>query len=99
MKVQLGPYSYDVEFERSHNSAAQTWGHIKYEEHVIRVDDNIKMERQRVCLMHEVLHGVFELVGHNPDNEEQLITAISPALLEALRRNKEMTEFLLNEEA
>lgn len=47
------------------------------------------------CLMHEMLHGVFEYTGNNPDNEEHLITSIAPALVDVLRRNPEMTAFLL----
>ena len=94
--IVIGPYTYQVEFERSHNGAANSWGHIRYEESVIRVDDTLKDDRRRVCLMHEALHGVFEVTGNNPDNEEALVTAFAPVMVDMMRRNPALVAYLMD---
>ena len=49
-------------------------------------------------LLHETLHAIWDqtpLRFWKDDAEEEAITAITPVLLDVLRRNRKLTEFLL----
>jgi len=49
----------------------------------------------RETILHEMLHCAFEHTGVDPETHEQLIRSISPLLLEMLRRNPELVEWLV----
>jgi len=49
----------------------------------------------RETVLHEMLHCIFEHTGVDPEEHETLIRSISPLLLETLRRNPELVEWLV----
>ena len=49
----------------------------------------------RETILHEMLHCILEHTGVEPDEHETLIRNISPLMLETLRRNPELVEWLV----
>ena len=49
----------------------------------------------RETILHEMLHCILEHTGAEPDEHETLIRNISPLMLETLRRNPELVEWLV----
>lgn len=49
----------------------------------------------RETILHEMLHCILEHTGVDAEEHEALIRSISPLLLEALRRNPELVEWLV----
>lgn len=56
-------------------------------------------DRQRDTLLHEALHTVLDLVGLNQDlgaeMEERVVNRLAPALLDLLRRNPRLVDYLM----
>jgi hypothetical protein len=52
---------------------------------------------RRVTVLHEVCHAIIEAVGHSNGklSEEQWVRLFSPLLLDTLRRNPDLTRWLL----
>lgn len=105
-RVQIGPYAYAVVSDAlSHDRYESTarvgcYGAIRYTEHRILIDPHAHIERQRVALFHEVIHGCDDLAGTNGiEEEEQIITALAPLLLDTLRRNPALVAYLTEEDA
>lgn len=49
------------------------------------------------CLLHEILHAVCEVAGKPLDDEteERAVSALAPTLLDTLRRNPDVTAWLM----
>lgn len=61
----------------------------------IHYDPSQTLPVLRETILHEMLHCIFEHTGVDPDEHETLIRSISPLVLETLRRNPELVEFLV----
>ena len=67
---------------------------------IIRVDGDLPPALIRETLLHEVMHAAWNMVGlHRAgltnEQEEQVITALSPALTEVWRNNPELRDYVL----
>ena len=62
---------------------------------IVHYDPTQTMPVLRETVLHEMLHCVFEHTGVDPEEHETLIRSISPLLLELLRRNPELVEWLV----
>jgi hypothetical protein len=63
----------------------------------IRVRPDLPLDLVRETLLHEVLHAVYRTAGVDSTimREEQIVCAISPHLMDALRRSPGLAEYLL----
>lgn len=61
----------------------------------IHYDPTQSLPVLRETVLHEMLHCIFEHTGVDPEEHEQLIRSISPLVLETLRRNPELVEWLV----
>jgi hypothetical protein len=87
--VTIGPYTYPVVSDEA--------THI---EHRILIDPHMSDEKTVVTLLHEVMHGCTDLAGNSDlDNEERIICALAPILLDTLRRNPDLVSALVGETA
>jgi hypothetical protein len=60
-----------------------------------RADGN---ERKRATLVHECMHAMFnagQLSAHPADDEEEMVSRLSPILLSWMRENRLTIEYLL----
>lgn len=63
----------------------------------ITIADNVGPDQIRDTLLHEILHCLGGTIGLFDDGkvEERVIAALSPLVLDALRRNPELVRFLV----
>lgn len=61
----------------------------------IHYDPSQTLPVLRETVLHEMLHCIMEHTGIDPEEHEQLIRSVSPLLLETLRRNPELVEWLV----
>jgi hypothetical protein len=56
-------------------------GEINYDECIIRIDKNLPVELKNRVLMHEIVHGMLNLLGYTDDAENELkVQSIATAL-------------------
>lgn len=105
--VQIGPRRYDVlldleELHRiEHDEGDDLYGQSDHGKLRIIVDPTLPFDQLADTLLHEVLHGLTELTGIIDDlghkREERMVRRLTPALLDLLRRNPELVEYLTAE--
>lgn len=99
-RVQIGPYSFSIEFNKEANDAANSWGRVIWESQKVQLLPTVESTKLAEVLLHEVLHGVIHTSGlTKTENEEQFILATSAILLDTMRRNPGLVEFLMTEGA
>lgn len=92
--VVVGPYTYTVAIGQTHSE----WGMANHTEQKVLVDESVTVERQRVALMHELLHCCTELMHiTDEDTEEATVTALAPALVQMMRQNPELIAYLTSQ--
>jgi hypothetical protein len=100
--ITISTHVYTVTVKKLRNSLA---GRIHYRKGEIAIYPAMPVSRERETLLHEVLHGIIQAVGskyaleENGDECEAIIKAISPTLLDTLRRNPDLTAYLLGGDA
>lgn len=96
--VQIGPVRYAVLVEEDLHTFSSEWvkqhllGNITYKDAEIRLTAESSPEVQRVILLHEVLHGCFDQI--NIEHEEETVQALAFILLDTMRRNPQLISYL-----
>lgn len=96
-KAKIGPYTYqlkEVDNLRA-DDGGDLYGHCLHHEHAILINNNMKPDRKPVIVMHECFHALFEVAGIQTKDEEQIILSLSPALIDFLKRNPKVVEYLI----
>lgn len=63
----------------------------------ISIAGNLAPDRAAEVLLHEILHGIYHVRGLKDGmSEERVVTDMAPLLLEVLRDNQRVLEFLVN---
>ena len=106
-EIQIGNLSYEVIYEKNltlkytgtddinkDDDGAKAYGLISYESQTIKVDSGITPERERITLVHEVLHGLDE---HYPylDFDEMKTDTLASILVEFVDNNPFFILYLL----
>ena len=105
-RISVGPHSYVVvkdqaELDRKsiERQIVGPQGHHDPVALRILVTEQQAPGQQRDTLLHEVLHALTEMTGlHNEwseEKEEAVVRRLTPALLDVLRRNPDLVEFLV----
>lgn len=106
--IKVGPFPYRVVFEEGNFKDVDhpdevLHGLIDTDIQTIRVSGSLAPEMQQETLLHEILHGLFHLVGLsdklNQKKEEDIIRVLSPALLHTLQANPKLRDYLLQEKS
>ena len=71
---------------------ADSNGYIDYNKTELLIRPGQSATRERETVMHEVLHAIWDLAGLSDEN---IVNRISPLLLDTLRRNPHLVDFLL----
>ncbi len=108
MRVEIGPYTFKVKFvkrpEKRHGKkrikGLKLYGSTHPATQRIFISSRSNKRVQQDTLIHELLHAVWFASGlhavHEPD-EEQCISMLAPLMLQALRSNEELREFLIDD--
>lgn len=92
--VVVGPYTYKVGIGQTYSQ----WGMVNHTEQKVLVDEAVTVERQRVTLMHELLHCCTELMHITDESsEEATVSALAPALVQVLRENPDLVAYLTSQ--
>lgn len=94
-RVQIGPYSFHIELNKEVNDAGNSWGRIMYDSQRIFIDPAVERTKIAESLLHEILHGVLHVSGYRLDDEEKFVLGTSTILLDTMRRNPDVVEFLM----
>lgn len=105
--IQIGPYTYTVSTDEheinrvSVQDGVSFWGKIDHGKLTILVDETTHRTKQRAVLLHEVLHGCWEITVPQGEKftEEQAVSMLAAPLLDTLRRNPALVAFLMAEES
>jgi len=102
MQIQIGPIVYQViisnrAIERLNRaSGGSSRGEVHHTKQDMVIDSADGPDRIAETLLHEILHGIFRVYSlEDKEADESFIRLLSPILLDTLRRNSEVTDFLL----
>jgi len=107
--VIIGPYTYNVVIrkrpfvanEKEHpkeTAGTDLLGYTDTASHRIDIAEGVPPAAMADTLLHEILHGVCDVVGmcESEDvNEEKVIRMITPTLIDVFRRNPKVVEYIL----
>lgn len=107
-KVRIGPQVFDIEFRDPKSDGMLNDGNIGYtldQGNLIVVSSEISLSKQKVTLMHEILHAmrmIFEngMPGKKADYEEwehYFIGVYENSLLMMIRDNLELMDWFKND--
>lgn len=103
LTIEIGPRRYRVvctpEKTRDHLLDKNIWGQIDHGASVITLDHLLAEDKRRSVLLHEVIHGCFNVAGglseQDRAEEETIVHRLEDVFLDTLRRNPALIEYLL----
>ena len=104
--IYVGPHKYFVETSKSalmekmvEQKTSGLMGHVSTGQATIYINTDYAPTQQRDTLLHEVLHAiVYDTALHldwDSVREEEVVSRLTPAILNVLRRNPELVECLM----
>ena len=95
---------YGLEYRIVGNSALlrarSERGRVEYDLLTIEIDEALPLSRQRLTLLHEIIHTLYRLRAPDEQtSEEQMALILSVGLYDCLQRNPEVAGFLIAGEA
>lgn len=94
--IRVGPFPFTVEFRHDHTNA----GELDSNGQRIHVAHGMALQQEQDTVLHEVLHACAYLVGLSArwatEHEEEFIRCVTGPLLDVLKRNPKLTEYLLS---
>lgn len=88
--IRIAGVEYPVRFVAELNNGVNlAYGHIDFENSVIRLSSTIGTEHQKRCqtLWHEILHGIRENNGMSIENEEAVVDMFAKGIYQVLQDN------------
>lgn len=99
-KLQLGHVTYDVVTDETQVAAIQLevkeilYGYLQPRHQKLYINPNQGPDQMRDTVLHEVTHEAFPYGLVDEEIEEQIVRAVATNLLDYLRRNPKLVEFL-----
>ena len=98
-KVQIGPFVFTVRLDQfSKTVLTDSHGELDVDLLEIRLHPDRAELIIKETLLHEIIHGVCAVGGLDhelgADQEEKIVRRLAPILLDVLRRNPGMVEYL-----
>lgn len=88
-EVKIGGIPYKViECANPSEDNSNIDGLISYHKQEIRLKNDMSKEYKENVFMHEIMHGIFEMVGI--DQDENVITRISNAMHQVIKDNPDI---------
>jgi hypothetical protein len=88
--IRIAGVEYKVIYVSELNNGINlAYGHIDFENSVIRLSSTIGTEHQKRCqtLLHEILHGIREANGMEIKNEEAVVDMFAKGIYQVLQDN------------
>lgn len=80
-KLIIFGVTYDIQKVEVVNKFNPAHGEIDFINCIIKIDKNLPTDLKNQTLLHECLHGIFDLLGYYEDSEnEQKVQSIATAL-------------------
>ncbi|MFZ4431667.1 MAG: hypothetical protein ACOYOQ_00570 [Microthrixaceae bacterium] len=93
-KLRVGPFTYRVVVDEG-RIPSDLYGACDKSHHVISLHPNQSGDRLRATLLHEVIHALCDVAAVDDDKaEEAVATRLAPLLLDVLRDNPRLVEYL-----
>jgi hypothetical protein len=104
--VKVGPHKFRLWWNNEAATGADVAGAMMEQALVILIDPKLQRSQQRATLLHECLHAVWSQTWMDkkyPDEDpggpgERIIHCLTEPLLNLLRENPELLEFLTKED-
>lgn len=93
-RIRVGSRTYEVRLSADPEHAGRT----DSDRLIVSINDSIPQGGQQETLLHEILHaitnytGIYNDLGHK--KEEKVVNRIAPVLLDVVRRNLAVVEYL-----
>ena len=98
-KVRIGGREYAIkETENLNDGVNMAYGHIDYEQGVIRITKGLGHEKKCITLWHEMLHGISEQFGLKIENEEEVVTVFAKGIYQLMQDSGERLYDTVSEE-
>lgn len=99
--IQVGPIRYSLKIDQAaldHTGTGKS-GSTLHNSQAILLCDNEGPDQQADTVLHETLHAILaQTYGElSVDEDERIISALSPLLLDTLRRNPDLVAYLVGE--
>ena len=105
-RVKVGPFNFDIKCDKESIDSAKVefdsldaLGFMSTVDQTIYIDPEMQDDMKSETLMHEILHAICMATGisnaFESKDEENFISTISPMLLDTLRCNNEVADFIL----
>lgn len=98
MKVKIGNLIYTVKpLPPVAPREIGNRGMIYYKEQEILLDEELSHEALRVCLLHEIVHGILSESGlvFEERKEDKIVRVISNGIFQVLSENPKLASFVL----
>ena len=101
--VQVGPMRYTLAVNQAaiNTEGHEAFGRTHHKAQTIQLAEGQGADQEADTVLHETLHACFAISGIGASvstaEEERIVAAISPLLLDTLRRNPELVAYLLGE--
>lgn len=93
--VQVGPYTFTVNLVDEITSAAEEiYGLCRLDLLTITLRDGLAADATAENLVHEWLHALWFAARLPEKLEEEIVGRLAPGLLDGLRRNPQLLEYL-----
>lgn len=99
--IAIGPHAWTVTEDTTGGLTGDQGcnGLTIRERQAIVISDDLEPSYQREVLLHEVIHACLSsTMEFGTDEEERLVRALAPQLLDALRRNPDFLGYLTGSE-
>lgn len=99
--VLIGHAYFNIQFDPHLNEDSEAVGLTGPETQRILIDPKLGPDVERETVLHECLHGIYFQAGLRLEQwsrdkiEEKIIWSMAPRILELLKDNPELTEYLL----
>lgn len=89
-KVKILGKTYNiVKAERFMDCESRTIGQIDYTKQIIRLEDKMGVETEKVTLLHEIIHGILYQLGFDDEvNNEHLVQSLATSIYQVISENK-----------
>lgn len=93
MKIKIGHLTYEVkQIDAELMNAKNLFGQCDREKQIITIAEGLPKERYAEVLLHECLHGIFEIKGLEFEHEleERIVNAFAMGITELFQRNSDL---------
>lgn len=93
-RLRIGPFDYEIK-ALGDEARDDMQGLCDSKKQTIWIDQTMHPQHQFETLVHEAMHGLWELTGLPHDFEEAVVRKMTPLLIELFAQNDELLDLLI----